>query len=222
MILITGGTRGIGRALASAAAAEGYDLALNYRTGREEVEALAADLGRHGVRVIAVAADVSASADATSLVDAVFDRFGRLDCVVNNARVGKPVGIGDLDEAEFERTLRVNLTGAFLVSQAAWPRMTERGVDSSSCRRARHARAERSPPPTPPPRAGSRASCITTRRTSAPTHRRQRHSALAHRERHEARHGRPAAGSTAHGPSRPCRRAVARAPVMLETKYLTG
>lgn len=127
VVLVTGATRGIGKALATAAANEGYDVALNYRAGRDEAEALAAELGLRGGRAIAVAADVGVAADADRLVRTTIERLGRLDCLVNNAGTGERIELGKLDEEAFGRTLRTNLVGAFLVSQAAWPHMTERG-----------------------------------------------------------------------------------------------
>ena len=127
VLLIIGAMRGIGKALAIAVAGEGYDVALNYRSNLDEAEALIAKLGSHGGRAIAVQGNLSVAADADRLVRETVERLGRLDCLVNNAGLGERIEIAKLDEVAFERTLRVNLTGAFLVSQAAWPHMTARG-----------------------------------------------------------------------------------------------
>lgn len=127
VILITGASRGIGKALAIAAAIEGHSVALNYRTGNEEVQSLVAELGRRGCHAIAVAADVSIAADVDRLMNTVIEQLGRLDCLVNNAGIGERIALAKLDHVAFERTLNANLTSAFLVSQAAWPHMTQRG-----------------------------------------------------------------------------------------------
>ena len=127
VILITGASRGIGKALATCAAEEGYDVAINFRSQHQLAEELAADLTKLGVRARAIQADVSVAEDAGRLVSETVERFGWLDCLVNNAGAGEVIALQDLDEAAFERTLRVNLMSAFLVSQAAWPHMKERG-----------------------------------------------------------------------------------------------
>ena len=110
-----------------AAASDGHDVAINYRSGRDEAEAFAADLAQNGVRAVALQADVSIATEATGLVSAAIDRLGHLDCVVNNAGIGEVIALEDLEEQAFERTLKVNLLGAFLISQAAWPHMVRRG-----------------------------------------------------------------------------------------------
>ncbi len=127
VILITGASRGIGRALALAAAGEGHKVVVNYRSSVDQAEALVADLNREASRAIALRADVSVEADAQQLVRDTIAHFGRLDCLVNNAGVGDVIALSQLDAATFSRTLHVNLTSAFHVSQAAWPHMTERG-----------------------------------------------------------------------------------------------
>jgi 3-oxoacyl-[acyl-carrier protein] reductase len=127
VILITGASRGIGRALAIAAASEGHSVVINYRAAAGQAEALAQELGREQGRAIAVQADVRVATDVDRLIGATIDRFGRLDCVVNNAGIGETIAIDALDEATFSQTLHANLTSAFLVSQAAWPRMTKHG-----------------------------------------------------------------------------------------------
>ena len=126
-ILVTGASRGIGRALAAAAAHEGHDVVVNYQLAADQADGLVGELAAAPGRAIALQADVSLGDDARRLVEATVDQLGGLDCVVNNAGVGVAIPIEDLDEATFNHTLQVNLTGAFLVSQAAWPHMTAKG-----------------------------------------------------------------------------------------------
>ena len=127
VILITGASRGIGRALAAAASAEGHRIVLNDRSEGGETNAFAAHLSSIGGRSIAIRADVTVQSDNEQMIARTIDEFGGLDCVINNAGVGTVVSLTDLNEGTFEQTLRSNLVSAFLVSQAAWPKMTDRG-----------------------------------------------------------------------------------------------
>ena len=127
VILITGASRGIGRALAVAAAKAGHSVVINYRASADQAETLADELRRGSGRAIALQADVRVAKDVDRLIGATIAHFGRLDCVVNNAGIGETIAIDALDEAVFSQTLHANLTSAFLVSQAAWPHMTGHG-----------------------------------------------------------------------------------------------
>lgn len=123
VILITGAGRGIGAALAKAAAAEGHYVAANYRSESEEVEQLISGL-KDGV---GIRADVSIAEDVQRLIKKTLVHFGRIDCVINNAGIGEVCPIDRLDLALFQKTIHANLTSAFLVSQAAWPHMIRDG-----------------------------------------------------------------------------------------------
>ncbi len=123
VILITGAGRGIGAALANAAAAEGHFVVANYRSESGEVEQLISGL-KDG---IGIRADVSIADDVQRLINETLAHFGRIDCVINNAGIGEVCPIDRLDLALFQKTLNANLTSAFLVSQAAWPHMTRDG-----------------------------------------------------------------------------------------------
>jgi 3-oxoacyl-[acyl-carrier protein] reductase len=127
VVLVTGASRGIGRALAAAAAREGHDVAINYLRNAALADALVGELACCSGRVIAIQADVSAADEAKRVVEITVERLGRIDCVVNNAGSGAVIPLNDLDEATFARTLQVNLISAFLVSQAAWPHMKMNG-----------------------------------------------------------------------------------------------
>jgi 3-oxoacyl-[acyl-carrier protein] reductase len=127
VVLVTGASRGIGRALAAAAAREGHDVVVNYLKSAAQANALVSELECCPGRVIAIQADVSAADEAKRLVETTVERLGRIDCVVNNAGSGAVIPLDVLDEAAFARTLQVNLISAFLVSQAAWPHMKMNG-----------------------------------------------------------------------------------------------
>lgn len=127
VVLVTGASRGIGRALALGAARDGHDVVVNYFRSADPAESLCHEIVHSGGRAVAVQADVSQTDAVGRLIAAAVDAFGHLDCVVNNAGVGEVVPLEALDEATFMRTLRGNLLSAFLVSQAAVPHMKARG-----------------------------------------------------------------------------------------------
>jgi 3-oxoacyl-[acyl-carrier protein] reductase len=128
-ILVTGAMGGIGRALVDAASREGNQVVLNYRgaASANDARRLASELSKRGGIVEALQADVSVAAEVERLVLGAIARFGQIDAVINNAGVGKSIPLAALDESTFNHTLHANLTSAFLVSQAAWPHMRERG-----------------------------------------------------------------------------------------------
>ncbi len=115
--LITGAGRGIGRAVALAYAKEGADLILCSRT-QGELDEVAQECGQAGARVLALACDVGSSSAVRDLVAQGLKRFGRIDILVNNAGILGPSGpLADVREQDWEETLRVNLTGPFLVTR---------------------------------------------------------------------------------------------------------
>jgi 3-oxoacyl-[acyl-carrier protein] reductase len=125
--LVTGGGRGIGKAIALVLAEAGADVAVNYRARGDAAEATADEIRRLGRRVAVVQADVSLGADVNALVENVEKNLGAIDILVNNAGISEPCGIEELTEALFDRTLTVNLKSAFLCTQAVLPGMRARG-----------------------------------------------------------------------------------------------
>ena len=124
--LVTGGSRGIGAAVARALAEAGADVAVNYRTQRAAAEAVVADIAAKGRRAMAVAADVGDGAEVARMVAEVTAGLGPPDILVNNAGIALIRAIDTLTEAEFDETIRVNLKSAFLVTQAVLPAMRAR------------------------------------------------------------------------------------------------
>jgi NAD(P)-dependent dehydrogenase (short-subunit alcohol dehydrogenase family) len=118
--LITGGGSGIGRATALCLLANGYSVVLAGRR-REALEATIAAAGSNGPRALAVAADVTDAASVRSLFDATLKEFGRIDLLFNNAGTNAPpIPLFDLTPEQWQRVVDVNLTGAFLCTQAAF------------------------------------------------------------------------------------------------------
>jgi NAD(P)-dependent dehydrogenase (short-subunit alcohol dehydrogenase family) len=125
--LITGASQGLGKALALAFAREGAKVVVNARS-EESIHPVAEEIEGTGAEVLAVAADVSESADVARMIDETVERFGRIDVLVNNAGLlGPRVRIVEYPEDEWRRVIDANLTGTFLVSKAAIPHVPEGG-----------------------------------------------------------------------------------------------
>jgi 3-oxoacyl-[acyl-carrier protein] reductase len=124
--LVTGASRGIGRAIALALGEAGAAVAVNYVERATDAEAVAGAIRQAGHAALAVKADVSRSADVTDMVRKVEAALGPIDILVNNAGIGIMRGLDDLTEADFDRTIAVNLKSAFLCTQAVLPGMRAR------------------------------------------------------------------------------------------------
>jgi 3-oxoacyl-[acyl-carrier protein] reductase len=121
--LVTGGSRGIGAAIAAALAEAGAAVAVNYRERADEADAVAAKIKDIGGRAMTIAADVSQAAAVAKMVDHVASALGPIDILVNNAGTAMVRGIDDLTESDFDQTIAVNLKSAFLCTQAVLPAM---------------------------------------------------------------------------------------------------
>lgn len=125
--LVTGGSRGIGRALALALAADGAVVAVNYRRDEEAAAGLVAEIEATGGRARAYAADVGVAEESRALVEAAVADFGFVDILVNNAGIAsRGRAVADTDPAEPERLIRTHALGAFFVTQAVLPSMRTR------------------------------------------------------------------------------------------------
>jgi 3-oxoacyl-[acyl-carrier protein] reductase len=124
--LVTGSSRGIGRAISIALASAGAAVAVNYRQRESEAAAVVAEIERAGGRAFAIGADVSVGDEVKAMIHEVENRLGHIDVLVNNAGTGTIIDIDDLTEEEFDRTLAVNLKSAFLCTQAVLPGMRAR------------------------------------------------------------------------------------------------
>ncbi len=121
-VLITGGTRGVGRAVAERFAKEGYRVAFVYRRSEKEAEELSRSLG-----AVAIRADLSDREQTLSAAEKAEEALGHIDVLVNNAAVSSFSLLQDLSPEEWDRTLAVNLTAPFLLSKALLPGMIRRG-----------------------------------------------------------------------------------------------
>jgi 3-oxoacyl-[acyl-carrier protein] reductase len=124
--LVTGASRGIGRAIALALARAGADLAINYRSREAEAAAVATQIRGLGRRCIPVRADVSKSAEVARLVETVQAQLGAIEILVNNAGIARPQPLEEITESDWDELLAVNLTSCFLLTQAVLPGMRAR------------------------------------------------------------------------------------------------
>ncbi|HEX6143070.1 MAG TPA: glucose 1-dehydrogenase [Geminicoccaceae bacterium] len=126
-LLVTGGSRGIGAAIARMAAGRGFDVAINYRTARGAAEAVAADVQDVGQQACIVQGDVSREDDVRRVFETVDRELGRLTALVNNAGVVGPVcRVEDITHATLRQVFDLNVIGSFLCAREAVRRMSTR------------------------------------------------------------------------------------------------
>ena len=123
--LVTGGSRGIGRAVAERLAAEGAAVAVNYRTRREEADEIVERVRGAGGRAVAAQADVAVRSEVAAMAARVRDELGAVDILVNNAGVLVTGDLLNYDPDAFERMWRVNVNGVLHVTAAIAPGMIE-------------------------------------------------------------------------------------------------
>ncbi|WP_265943910.1 SDR family oxidoreductase [Dechloromonas sp. A34] len=127
IILITGGSRGIGAAIAQLAAAQGYAVCISYLTNRAAAEAVVASITRNGGVAIALQADVAVEADVVRLFEQVDASLGRVTALVNNAgMLERQARVDEMDAARISRVLATNVFGSFICAREAVRRMSPR------------------------------------------------------------------------------------------------
>ncbi|MER9756368.1 SDR family oxidoreductase [Mesorhizobium sp. M0166] len=127
ILLVTGGSRGIGAATCRLAAKAGYRIAVNYVSNAKAAETVVADIEAAGGEAFAVKGDVASETDVLAMFEAVDARFGRLDALVNNAGVvDQSARVDELSAARLERMMRINVIAPMLCAREAVKRMSTR------------------------------------------------------------------------------------------------
>jgi 3-oxoacyl-[acyl-carrier protein] reductase len=121
--VVTGASRGIGRAVALVLAAEGWPVAVNFRTDADGAAQTVADIEAHGGRAVAIQADVASSTDAKRLIDEAEAALGRVLVLVNNAGRRADGLTPQIEDVDWEGVLQTNLSGAFWTTRRALPGM---------------------------------------------------------------------------------------------------
>jgi 3-oxoacyl-(acyl-carrier-protein) reductase len=125
--LVTGGSRGIGRAAVMALADAGASVAINYQRSQDAAEAVCADACEMGADARVFKADVSTAEECDRMMEQVFGEFGRVDILVNNAGITRDKSFLKMTRAMWDEVLGVNLTGPFNITHRALPKMVEAG-----------------------------------------------------------------------------------------------
>jgi len=125
--LITGGSRGIGAAIAKRLAADGAKVAITYTKGADAATAVVKAIERAGGKAIAIQADAADADAGKAAVEKTFAKFGRLDVLVNNAGTAIPKTFEETTLEEMDRVLDINVRGVFVATQAALKHMNEGG-----------------------------------------------------------------------------------------------
>ena len=124
--LVTGGSRGIGRATVLLLTEMGVHVCINYQREREVAEALVREVEAKGVRALALQANVARMKESEFLIQATLESFGQLDILICNAGVWKGGAVEEISEEMWDEVLDINLRGTWTVCRAAVPRMKER------------------------------------------------------------------------------------------------
>jgi 3-oxoacyl-[acyl-carrier protein] reductase len=123
--VVTGASRGVGRAIALAYAREGADVVVNYASNEEAADQVVREIEALGRKAVKIRGDVSRKDEAYAVVRAAQEHFGRLDILVNNAGFSKPAMLLKMTEDQWDQVVDLHLKGAFLCSQAAAQIMKE-------------------------------------------------------------------------------------------------
>jgi len=118
VVLVTGGSRGIGKEVAEVYADNGYDVVINYVSDKTDVEGLKKEFEEKGVKCLLVKGDVSKADDVQNMVEEAINEFGKIDVLVNNAGITRDTLLMRMSEEDFDKVIEINLKGTYLVTKA--------------------------------------------------------------------------------------------------------
>lgn len=121
--LVTGGSRGIGKAIVETLAQAGAKVAFIYRSSKESADAIVSELTEKGLEVFAVQGDVASKDDAERIVGEVVEKWGRLDILVNNAGIIKDGLLATMEKEDWQKVIDTNLTGVYNFAQSVMRQM---------------------------------------------------------------------------------------------------
>jgi acetoacetyl-CoA reductase len=127
VVVVTGASRGLGRAIAEEVARGGAKVVVNYSRSKEPAEELVNEISEKGGEAIAVQADVSDAGQAQKLIDQAIEEYGRIDVLVNNAGINIDRTLKKLSVDDWDKVIQVDLNSAFYTVHAVLPHMTEQG-----------------------------------------------------------------------------------------------
>ena len=127
LAFVTGGSRGIGRAIALALGDEGCDTLINYQKADEAADDVVSELKKKGIRAKAYKADISHDDEASAMVKAITEEFGTVDILVNNAAINRDRGFLKMTKQMWDEVLGVNLNGPFNITHELLPGMVAKG-----------------------------------------------------------------------------------------------
>ena len=130
VVLVTGGSRGIGKEVAMKFAKEGYNVVTNYVSDKTDKEGLKKEFENNNVKALVLKADVSKTEDVENLVKQAIDTFGKIDVLVNNAGITRDNLLIRMPEEDFDKVLETNLKGTFLVTKAVTKYMMKKRYGS--------------------------------------------------------------------------------------------
>ena len=126
VVFVTGGSRGIGKAIALKYAENGYNVVINYVSENTNIDELKDEFDKYSIESLIVKADVSKAEEVENAVKQAIEKFGKIDVLVNNAGITRDTLLMRMKEEDFDKVIEINLKGTFLVTKAVTPYMMKR------------------------------------------------------------------------------------------------
>lgn len=130
VVFVTGGSRGIGKEVATKFAENGYNIVINYVSDKTDVEALKNEWEEKGVKTLILKADVTKADEVDMIVKEAIEKFGKIDVLVNNAGITRDNLLMRMSEEEFDKVIETNLKGTFIVTKAVTKYMMKKRAGS--------------------------------------------------------------------------------------------